>query len=68
MKRHNGIVTERAHTRTDKKKFDKNYESIFGKKEKITCLHCDLSSLQKIGSDFTCPHCNCTNELEHEDE
>ena len=53
----NGIVTERAQHNIDKEKFDENHEKIFGKKDRVTCPHCGLSSRQKIGEDFMCPHC-----------
>jgi len=46
----------------DKKKFDENHKKIFGTREKIDCKKCDLSSKQKKGEAFTCPHCETFNE------
>jgi Zn finger protein HypA/HybF involved in hydrogenase expression len=46
----------------DKEKFEKNHESIFGARKKIDCKKCDLSSKQKEGEAFTCPHCGEVND------
>lgn len=61
LKRNNGIVIEVAHLRGSNEEYDRNYESIFGKREKVLCDECNLSSRQKIGEDFSCPHCDKTN-------
>jgi Zn finger protein HypA/HybF involved in hydrogenase expression len=53
----NGIVKERAQHNIDDKVFKKNHEAIFGIRERLVCYHCNLSSLQKVDSDFICPHC-----------
>ncbi|MBF31877.1 MAG: hypothetical protein CL529_11970 [Aequorivita sp.] len=53
---------ETAGSNIDKEKYDKNFNSIFGKREKIDCKKCDLSSKQKKGEEFTCPHCGFLNE------
>jgi len=57
----NGIVKERAHLNINDEVFKKNFDSIFGNREKIVCDHCDLSSFQKVNEDFDCPHCNQPN-------
>lgn len=59
----NGIVKERAVHNVNHDKFSENHEKIFGERVKIACRHCDLSSRQKLGHDFTCPHCNNENKL-----
>jgi Zn finger protein HypA/HybF involved in hydrogenase expression len=46
----------------DKEKFEKNHKAIFGTRESIDCKKCDLSSKQKKGEKFTCPHCGAENE------
>ena len=55
---------ERSVHNLDKEKFEKNHESIFGKREKIDCKKCNLSSKQKRDEAFECPHCNFLNEAE----
>jgi hypothetical protein len=61
--RSNGMVTETAEFHIDKKKFDEGHKRIFGTREKISCVFkdCGLSSRQKNGKDFECPHCKRVN-------
>lgn len=58
----NGIVTEKAHLNVDNEKYSTEHERIFGKREKITCKHCDLSSRQKVNEPYECPHCGKENK------
>jgi len=59
---------EVAFSNIDQKKFRKNYNKIFGEREKIDCAHCDLSSRQKKGEAFQCPHCKKKNYSERLNE
>lgn len=62
----NGIVTEKAHLNVNKEQFDEGHKKIFGERIKIDCLVCDLSSRQKIGDDYNCPHCDSHHEWNNE--
>jgi len=53
---------ETAINNIDGKKFKSNHVKIFGVRERINCIKCDLSSRQKQGEAFTCPHCNEENK------
>lgn len=53
---------ETAVNNIDKKKFDESHKRIFGNRENVDCKKCDLSSRQKKGEAFTCPHCEAENE------
>ena len=57
----NGIVTENAQHNIDMEKFKENHKKIFGERIKTACKYCDLSSKQKKGENFTCPHCKKEN-------
>lgn len=46
----------------DRKKYETNYNNIFEPRCKVTCKECDLSSRQKKGEAFECPHCGAKNE------
>jgi len=61
--RNNGIVTEKAHLNIDSDKFEESHTKIFGERKKIICNNpiCELSSKQKWGLPFVCPHCKLTN-------
>lgn len=52
---------ERSHLYIDKEKFDEGHKKAFGERTKITCTECDLSSRQKQGVKFECPHCGHMN-------
>lgn len=54
--------SENSVNNINKEKFDKNHELIFGKRKKIDCKKCGLSSKQKEGESFDCPHCDFLNE------
>ena len=54
--------SENSVNNIDKEKFEKNHNKIFGVRKKINCKKCDLSSKQKEGEPFTCPHCGAENE------
>lgn len=54
--------SENSVNNVDKEKFEKNHSRIFGKREKTDCKKCGLSSKQKKGEKFTCPHCGVKNE------
>jgi hypothetical protein len=56
---------EKSFMKTDKKKFDENFETIFNEYERIDCDKCDLSSRQVKGIEkWICPHCNHMNNKE----
>lgn len=42
----------------DKEKFNKNSDKIFGKREKLPCDDCGLSTSMSIGKKYKCSHCN----------
>lgn len=55
--RNNGIVTEKAEYRINKKKYDKNYTKIFGERKKSPCDNCDLSTMKREDGTYKCSHC-----------
>ena len=53
---------ENSGSNIDKEKYDSNFKKAFGERIKIDCKKCDLSSRQKEGEAFTCPHCGTENK------
>jgi len=53
---------ETAFNNTDEKKFKENHAKIFGKREKLECVECELSSRQKLNDHWKCPHCGAINK------
>jgi hypothetical protein len=41
----------------NQEKFEKNSDKIFGKREKIPCEKCDLTTMMKRGAPYKCSHC-----------
>ena len=53
---------ENSGSNIDREKYEKNHKRIFGNIEKVDCTECDLSSRQKKGEVFICPHCKERNK------
>lgn len=49
---------ERSIHNIDQKKYNKNSDKIFGKREKLPCQKCGLSTLLSRGKPYKCSHCD----------